>query len=54
VPAEKEIFLWGAYQNHAPVDKLVRDAREHSIASQRAPCFTVEKLGQWLTFQCRA
>jgi len=45
------IFLWGRVPDHAPVDKLVRDAREHSILLAKGTLFSPSKsCGQWLRF----
>jgi len=45
------IFLWGRIPDRAPVDKLVRDAREHSILLAKGSLFSPSKsCGQWLRF----
>jgi DNA-binding transcriptional MocR family regulator len=45
------IFLWGRVPDCAPVDKLVRDAREQSILLAKGSLFSPSKsCGQWLRF----
>jgi DNA-binding transcriptional MocR family regulator len=45
------MFLWGRVPDHAPVDKLVRDAREHSILLAKGSLFSPSRsCGQWLRF----
>jgi len=50
--AETEgIFLWGRVPEHAPVDKLVRDARDQSILLAKGSLFSPSRsCGQWLGF----
>ena len=51
-PAPGEgIFLWGRVPESAPVDELVRRARDHSILLARGSLFSaVQGCGQWLRF----
>lgn len=45
------IFLWGRVPERAPVDKLVRDARDHSILLAKGSLFSPSRgCGQWLRF----
>jgi len=45
------IFLWGRVPDAAPVDQLVRRAREHSILLARGALFSsVQNCVQWLRF----
>jgi len=45
------IFLWGRVPEHAAADKLVRDAREHSILLAKGTLFSPSRgCGQWLRF----
>jgi DNA-binding transcriptional MocR family regulator len=45
------IFLWGRVPDHAPVDKLVRDARGQSILLAKGSLFSPAKsCDQWLRF----
>jgi DNA-binding transcriptional MocR family regulator len=49
--AGEGIFLWGRVPDHAPVDKLVREAREQSILLAKGSLFSPSKgCGQWLRF----
>ncbi|HEY4746814.1 MAG TPA: PLP-dependent aminotransferase family protein, partial [Steroidobacteraceae bacterium] len=51
-PAPGEgIFLWGRVPESAPVEQLVRRARDHSILLARGSLFSaVQGCGQWLRF----
>jgi DNA-binding transcriptional MocR family regulator len=45
------IFLWGRVPERAPVEQLVRRARDHSILLARGSLFSAaEGCGQWLRF----
>jgi DNA-binding transcriptional MocR family regulator len=45
------IFLWGRVPDRTPVDKLVRDARDHSILLAKGSLFSPAKgCAQWLRF----
>src|SRR5262249_54060930 len=49
--AGEGIFLWGHVPERAPVDELVRDARQHSILLAKGSLFSPARgCGQWLRF----
>lgn len=48
---EEGIFLWGHVPDSAPVDELVREAREHSILLAKGTLFSPSRgCRQWLRF----
>lgn len=50
-PDGEGIFLWGRIPEHAALDKLVREAREHSILLAKGTLFSPSKTcGHWLRF----
>jgi len=49
--AAEGIFLWGRVPDRAPVEELVREAREHSILLAKGALFSPSKrCSQWLRF----
>lgn len=50
-PLGEGIFLWGRVPDSAPVDALVRRARDHSIVLAKGSLFSPsQSCGQWLRF----